>query len=47
MITSFTYPHRYTTQDTLDKVSADSLLSVGRTLESWLEGSTTDAQASR
>jgi hypothetical protein len=47
MITSFTYPHRYTTQDTLDKVSADSLLSVGRTLESWLEGSTTDAQTSR
>lgn len=37
LITSFTYPYRYTTQDTLDKVSADSLLSVGRTLEAWLE----------
>lgn len=47
MITSFTYPHRYTMQDTLDKVSADNLLGVGRTLESWLEGSATRAQASR
>jgi len=37
MITSFTYPYRYTTQDTLDKVNAESLLSVGRTLETWLE----------
>ena len=37
LITSFTYPYRNTTQDTLDKVSADSLLSVGRTLETWLE----------
>ncbi len=37
LITSFTYPHRNTTQDTLDKVSAESLLSVGRTLETWLE----------
>jgi glutaminyl-peptide cyclotransferase len=37
MITSFTYPYRYTTQDTLDKVSAESLLSVGRMLETWLE----------
>lgn len=41
MITSFTYPHRYTTQDTLDKVSAENLLGVGRTLESWLEQSST------
>jgi len=37
LITSFTYPYRNTTQDTLDKVSAESLLSVGRTLETWLE----------
>ncbi|MBX3015133.1 MAG: M28 family peptidase [Caldilineaceae bacterium] len=37
MITSFTYPYRYTTQDTVDKVSAETLLSVGRTLETWLE----------
>ncbi len=47
MITSFTYPHRYTTQDTLDKVSADSLLGVGRTLENWLEAGSTEAQAAR
>lgn len=39
MITSFTYPYRNTTEDTLDKVSAESLLSVGRTLETWLEAS--------
>lgn len=37
MITSFTYPYRNTTEDSLDKVSAESLLSVGRTLETWLE----------
>lgn len=37
IITSFTYPYRYTTQDTLDKVSAETLLGVGRTLETWLE----------
>lgn len=37
IITSSAYPYRYTMQDTLDKVSADSLLSVGRTLETWLE----------
>lgn len=37
LITSFTYPYRNTTEDTLDKVSAESLLSVGRTLETWLE----------
>ena len=39
MITSFTYPYRNTTEDTLDKVSAESLLGVGRTLETWLESS--------
>lgn len=39
MITSFTYPYRNTTEDTLDKVSAESLLGVGRTLEAWLERS--------
>ena len=37
LITSFTYPFRYTTEDTLDKVSAENLLNVGRTLETWLE----------
>jgi len=40
MITSFTYPYRYTTQDTLDKVSVENLSSVGRTLETWLEQGT-------
>lgn len=39
MITSFTYPYRNTSEDTLDKVSAESLLGVGRTLETWLESS--------
>jgi glutaminyl-peptide cyclotransferase len=31
------YPHHHTLSDTLDKVSADSLQRIGRTLEIWLE----------
>lgn len=34
----FDYPHWHTTADTLDKVSAQSLERIGRTVESWLEG---------
>jgi len=34
----FDYPYWHTTQDTPDKVSAESLEAVGRTLEVWLEG---------
>lgn len=37
-IIDFDYPYWHTTQDTADKVSAASLETVGRTLESWLEG---------
>lgn len=33
----FDYPHWHTTADTLDKVSAESLERIGRTVESWLE----------
>ncbi len=36
-IIDFDYPYWHTTQDTPDKVSADSLAAVGRTLEDWLE----------
>jgi glutaminyl-peptide cyclotransferase len=36
-IIDFDYPYWHTTQDTLDKVSADSLERVGRVLEVWLE----------
>ncbi len=36
LIIDFDYPYWHTTQDTLDKVSADSLAQVGRTLETWL-----------
>jgi hypothetical protein len=32
------YPHRHTLEDTLDKLSAESLQAVGRTIEVWLEG---------
>jgi glutaminyl-peptide cyclotransferase len=32
----FDYPYWHTTQDTLDKISAESLDAVGRTLEAWL-----------
>lgn len=37
-IIDFDYPYWHTTQDTLDKVSAESLERVGRVLEAWLEG---------
>ncbi len=37
-IIDFDYPYWHTTQDTPDKVSADSLERVGRVLEVWLEG---------
>jgi Zn-dependent M28 family amino/carboxypeptidase len=33
----FDYPYWHTTQDTPDKVSAESLEAVGRTVETWLE----------
>lgn len=36
-IIDFDYPYWHTTQDTPDKVSAESLEAVGRTLEVWLE----------
>jgi glutaminyl-peptide cyclotransferase len=37
-IVDFDYPYWHTTQDTLDKVSAESLEQVGRVLEAWLAG---------
>jgi len=37
-IIDFDYPYWHTTQDTPDKVSAESLERVGRVLEVWLEG---------
>ena len=36
-IIDFDYPYYHTINDTVDKVSADSLEQVGRTLEHWLE----------
>jgi len=36
-IIDFDYPYWHTTEDTADKVSAQSLQRVGRVLESWLE----------
>ena len=36
-IIDFDYPYWHTTQDTLDKVSADSLKAVGDTILHWLE----------
>jgi glutaminyl-peptide cyclotransferase len=36
-IIDFDYPYWHTTQDTLDKVSAESLERVGRVLEVWIE----------
>lgn len=36
-IIDFDYPYWHTAQDTLDKVSAESLERVGRTLQAWLE----------
>jgi Zn-dependent M28 family amino/carboxypeptidase len=38
LIADVDYPYRYTMSDTLDKLSAESLERVGRTLEAWLEG---------
>jgi len=35
-IIDFDYPYWHTTDDTLDKVSAESLAQVGQTLEAWL-----------
>ncbi len=37
-IIDFDYPYWHTAQDTLDKVSPESLERVGRVLEVWLEG---------
>ena len=37
-IIDFDYPYWHTTQDTLDKISADSLNAVGDTILHWLEG---------
>jgi Zn-dependent M28 family amino/carboxypeptidase len=37
LMIDFDYPYHHTVEDTLDKVSADSLHRVGRTLEVWLE----------
>lgn len=37
LLIDFDYPYWHTTEDTLDKVSASSLQSVGDTLEHWLE----------
>lgn len=37
VIIDFDYPYWHTTADTLDKVGAESLERVGRTLETWLE----------
>ncbi len=36
-IIDFDYPYWHTTQDTPDKVSAESLAAIGRTIEAWLE----------
>ena len=36
-IIDFDYPYWHTTQDTVDKLSPDSLERVGRVLEYWLE----------
>ena len=36
-IIDFDYPYWHTTQDTLDKISVNSLEAVGKTLETWLE----------
>ena len=35
-IIDFDYPYWHTTEDTLDKVSAESLEQVGRTIQIWL-----------
>ena len=36
-IIDFDYPYWHTTEDTVDKVSAESLEAVGRTLQEWIE----------
>jgi glutaminyl-peptide cyclotransferase len=36
-VIDFDYPYWHTTEDSLDKLSADSLERVGRTIEAWLE----------
>jgi glutaminyl-peptide cyclotransferase len=38
-IIDFDYPYWHTTNDTIDKVDAQSLARVGRTLEAFLENS--------
>ncbi len=42
----FDYPYWHTTQDTLDKLSAESLERIGRTLEVWLEAGAPMAESS-
>ena len=37
LMIDFDYPYWHTLQDTPDKVSAESLEAVGRTVEVWLE----------
>jgi len=37
IIIDIDYPYWHTTQDTIDKVSAESLEQVGRTLQLWLD----------
>jgi len=37
VLIDFDYPYWHTVEDTLDKVSAESLARIGRTLEIWLE----------
>lgn len=37
LIIDFDYPYWHTVEDTVDKVSSDSLFRVGRTIEVWLE----------
>jgi hypothetical protein len=36
-LVDYDYPQRATTEDTIDKLSADSFASVGETLTAWLE----------
>ncbi len=36
-IIDFDYPYWHTTGDTVDKVSAESLQAVGRTLQEWID----------
>ncbi len=37
VLIDYEYPHRATTEDTIDKLSADSFTSIGETLTTWLE----------